>query len=134
MTVVNDWRKTTQDLAPLTHTSTPRGQYDLYPGFSVGAGKIDVGFDALAAKLTTASKTGTPNPVVIAVLGLYLQGGSRREIARRLGVSEATVRNYVGVVYGVFGIGSVGFDSTGARMQVLWNQCVALGFVASTAV
>ena len=54
MTVVNDWRKTTQDLAPLTHTSTPRGQYDLYPGFSVGAGKIDVGFDALAATVAGA--------------------------------------------------------------------------------
>ena len=54
MTVANEWRKTTQDLAPLTHTPTPRGHYDLYPGFPVGAGKIDVGYDALATAIAGA--------------------------------------------------------------------------------
>lgn len=47
----NEWRKTTQDLMPAQITPTPPGHYDLYPGFPVGAGQIEVGFDALAARL-----------------------------------------------------------------------------------
>ncbi len=45
------WRKTTQALAPSMHTPTPVGQYDIYPGFPVGSGKIELGYDALAEKL-----------------------------------------------------------------------------------
>jgi mannose-6-phosphate isomerase class I len=45
------WRKTTQALAPARHAPTAAGQYDIYPGFPVGSGKIELGFDALAAKL-----------------------------------------------------------------------------------
>jgi mannose-6-phosphate isomerase class I len=45
-------RKTTQVLAPAQHTPTAPGQYDIYPGFPVGSGKIAVGYDALAAKLS----------------------------------------------------------------------------------
>lgn len=54
MTIPTPWRETSQDLAPLTHAPTPRGQYDLYPGFPVGEGKIDVGFAALAAAIADA--------------------------------------------------------------------------------
>jgi mannose-6-phosphate isomerase class I len=45
------WRKTSQILAPAQHTPTPTGQYDLYPGYPVGSGKIVLGYDALAANL-----------------------------------------------------------------------------------
>lgn len=45
-------RKTTQMLAPARHTPTPPGQYDVYPGFPIGSGKIELGYDALAAKLS----------------------------------------------------------------------------------
>lgn len=45
------WRKTTQLLAPARHTPTPFGQYDVYPGFPIGGGKIELGYDALAARL-----------------------------------------------------------------------------------
>lgn len=45
------WRKTTQALLPATHPPAPAGQYDLYPGFPVGAGKIELGWDGLAAQL-----------------------------------------------------------------------------------
>lgn len=44
-------RKTTQLLAPIEHTPLPSGQYDIYPGFPVGAGKIEMGYSALAEKL-----------------------------------------------------------------------------------
>ena len=45
-------RKTTQVLAPARHKPTPPGQYDVYPGFPIGSGKIAVGYDALAASLS----------------------------------------------------------------------------------
>jgi mannose-6-phosphate isomerase class I len=44
-------RKTTQDLLPRQHTPTTPGQYDIYPGFSIGSHKIFSGFDELAPKL-----------------------------------------------------------------------------------
>ncbi|MBI1294365.1 hypothetical protein GC175_05335 [bacterium] len=51
MMLPNTWRKTTQDLAPSVHTATETGAYDLYPGFSVGDGKIHAGFQSLAERL-----------------------------------------------------------------------------------
>jgi mannose-6-phosphate isomerase class I len=45
------YRKTTQRLAPAFHQPTLPGQYDLYPGFPIGPGKIVLGFEALAQKL-----------------------------------------------------------------------------------
>ncbi len=44
-------RKTTQDLAPVTHQPTEAGQYDVYPAFPVGDGRIGTGFDILAAQI-----------------------------------------------------------------------------------
>lgn len=44
-------RDTTQDLAPLRHQTTPPGQYDIYPAFPIGSGKIACGFDRLAEQL-----------------------------------------------------------------------------------
>ena len=46
-----EWRKTTQDLAPVNHKPVAIGQYDLYPGFLIGDGKISLSFDGLAAEL-----------------------------------------------------------------------------------
>lgn len=47
----NSFRKTSQQLAPAQHAPLPAGQYDIYPGFDIGSGKIDAGYDALAQKL-----------------------------------------------------------------------------------
>jgi mannose-6-phosphate isomerase class I len=44
-------RKTTQALAPARRQAVPDGQYDIYPGFDVGRGKIDLGWAALAGAL-----------------------------------------------------------------------------------
>ncbi|GAB5535560.1 MAG: hypothetical protein Rubg2KO_18090 [Rubricoccaceae bacterium] len=44
----SSWRKTAQRLAPATHSPAEPGQYDLYPCFPVGSGKISLGTDALA--------------------------------------------------------------------------------------
>ncbi|MFN8470968.1 MAG: class I mannose-6-phosphate isomerase [Anaerolineae bacterium] len=51
MTLPTPWRKTSQDLAPLTWQPPSPGIYDPYPAFPVGPGKIEVGHDALAARL-----------------------------------------------------------------------------------
>lgn len=44
-------RKSTQAVAPAHHKPTPKGQYDIYPCFPVGKGKIDIGFQSLAKRL-----------------------------------------------------------------------------------
>ncbi len=48
MSLPTAWRKTSQDLAPLTWQPPPSGIYDPYPAFPVGEGKIGAGCDALA--------------------------------------------------------------------------------------
>ncbi|MEO8166884.1 MAG: hypothetical protein ABI623_01465 [bacterium] len=48
------FRKTTQSLAPLLHPSLAPGQYDIYPGFPLGPGKIISGFDSLAETIISS--------------------------------------------------------------------------------
>ncbi|GHT66535.1 hypothetical protein FACS189452_02600 [Bacteroidia bacterium] len=43
------WRKTQQFLAPAKAMPTAKGQYDIYPAFPVGSGKIKQGAETLAA-------------------------------------------------------------------------------------
>ncbi len=45
------WRKTSQLLAPIQHTPTPAGQYDLYPAYPIVDGNIVLGYEALAARI-----------------------------------------------------------------------------------
>lgn len=53
-----DFRKSAQFLMPSGHVPTPPGEYDIYPGFDIGSGKIGLGFPALAEKIA-------PHPRVI---------------------------------------------------------------------
>ena len=48
------WRRSAQHLMPAAPPPTPEGQYNLYPSFPIGAGKIDNGFDALAEAIGAA--------------------------------------------------------------------------------
>jgi len=45
------FRKTTQTLAPVRHQPATEGQYDIYPSFDIGPGKIQLGIAALAQTL-----------------------------------------------------------------------------------
>ncbi|MBW7882258.1 MAG: class I mannose-6-phosphate isomerase [Caldilineaceae bacterium] len=54
MSLPTPWRKTTQHLMPGRRQSAAPGQYDIYPSFSLGAGAIEGGFDALALLLARA--------------------------------------------------------------------------------
>ncbi len=48
---MDSYRNTQQFLAPGHHIPGPKGEYEIYPSFPIGAGKIDIGFAALAHKL-----------------------------------------------------------------------------------
>jgi mannose-6-phosphate isomerase class I len=48
------FRKTSQHLLPAARPAPPAGQYDIYPAFPLGPGQIELGFDALAARLAGA--------------------------------------------------------------------------------
>ncbi len=54
MTLPNPWRKTTQHLMPSRRQETMDGRYDIYPTYSLGDGKIEAGFAALAERLAGA--------------------------------------------------------------------------------
>lgn len=49
-------RTTAQHLAPVRRLPTPPGQYDIYPAFPLGGGKIETGYEALAAHLAAAQR------------------------------------------------------------------------------
>lgn len=46
------WRKSCQPLPPRMRTPSPHGHYDIYPGFPLPTGKLEVGFSALADRLS----------------------------------------------------------------------------------
>jgi mannose-6-phosphate isomerase class I len=48
-------RKSTQPLLPLLKTTTPAGQYDIYPAFPIGSGKLFTGYDELAERISDHS-------------------------------------------------------------------------------
>lgn len=52
----NPWRKTTQHLMPSRRVETAPGHYNIYPSFALGAGQVEAGFDALAARLAGAGQ------------------------------------------------------------------------------
>jgi glucokinase len=45
------WRKTEQFLAPVFHSTASEGNYDIYPSFPIGSGKIKFGFEKIADEL-----------------------------------------------------------------------------------
>ena len=49
------FRKTTQDLMPAQVSTTPLGEYNIYPGFPIEEGKIWSGYRELAEKIRSAS-------------------------------------------------------------------------------
>lgn len=62
------------------------------------------GLPRLCQILTTAEKRNTPNPTLVAVFGLHVDGATREEIVDRLGISGAAVRNYITLIYRIFNL------------------------------
>ena len=53
---MSEYRKTSQPLLPKIHKPSPPGQYDMYPVYSLSAGKIEHGFLQLASHLSGHSQ------------------------------------------------------------------------------
>jgi hypothetical protein len=86
-------------------------------------------YTELENELMTASNRLNPNPTIIAVLGLYLKGLTRTEIAHELGCSMENVRNYITTIYNHFGLPAYRFRGRTARRQKLIDIAQARGFI-----
>ena len=58
---MTEFRRTTQPPAPARHAPGRAGEYDIFPSFPVGPGKIALGFDALAEAIIASGR-----PLVLA--------------------------------------------------------------------
>lgn len=86
-------------------------------------------FDELRQWLAWGDKQPRPDPRLAAVLGLYLQGHSTREMAARLGCPDTTVRAGITRLYQIFGLAAADFPGRKARKAELLRQAVAAGYV-----
>ncbi len=86
-------------------------------------------YPRLERELMTAMRRPKPNPTLIAVFGLYVNGVVREEIAERLDCSLAGVRNYITTIYEHFGVEMEGSKTRRARWQRLVTVVKERGFV-----
>lgn len=86
-------------------------------------------YPRLEQELMTAMRRPKPNPTLIAVFGLYVNGVSREEIAEQLECSLPGVRNYITAIYEHFGVGTDGFKTRRARWQRLVGAVRVRGLV-----
>jgi len=86
------------------------------------------GLPALCQMLTTAERRNRPNPTLIAVFGLHIHGASRKQIADQLGISEAAVRNYITLIYKIFGL-TYDPKYRGARLKMLRELARQAGLI-----
>ena len=83
----------------------------------------------LAMLLRTAEERNATNPTLIAVFSLYVRGVTRPVIAESLGLSEASVRNYISHLYKLFQLSYDPAQRAMRRQQLHALACQA-GFVA----
>jgi tetratricopeptide (TPR) repeat protein len=83
---------------------------------------LPAAYPRLEQALMTAAHHPKPNPTLLAVFGLYVNGVDRDEIAEQLGCSLPTVRNYITAIYEYFGLKAKDFATRRAR----WKALVAL--------
>lgn len=89
-----------------------------------------VAYARLERKLMTAMRHPKPNPTLIAVFGLYINGVAREEIAELLDCSLPGVRNYITVIYEHFEVRTESFKTRRARWQKLVTVVRSQGFAA----
>ena len=112
----------------LAHVADARVRRVLEELFNAGHLRRD-GFLRLQERLITAQQRRTVNPTAVAVFGLYVHGVPRDEIAERLGLSVASVRNYITLFYQVFDLPKGEFVGTRARRRALREVAEGEGFV-----
>jgi len=87
-------------------------------------------FTQLQTKLTTANHQQRPNPVLIAVFGLYLHHYPQPVIAAKLGRAQTSIRNYITTIYQIFELPQHEFPSPGERKRRLTSLAIQNGFIA----
>ena len=87
------------------------------------------GLAQLRQRLMTAQQRKTPNPTLLSIFALYVNGYTRAEIANRLDCSVATVRNYINLLYHIFDLPSEDFEHRRDRQRQLAECARELGYV-----
>ncbi|HRW06878.1 MAG TPA: hypothetical protein P5121_17370 [Caldilineaceae bacterium] len=90
---------------------------------------LRTGFAQLQKTLTTANHQQRPNPVLIAVFGLYLHDYPTAAIADKLGRSQPSVRNYITTIYQIFDLPRQQFSSPLLRKRQLAAMARRHGFI-----
>lgn len=83
----------------------------------------------LQTRFTTAQQRNRPNPVLLAVFGLYLGGATVKEIAAQLQRAPSSIRNYITQIYQIFELDADAFPSLHARRTRLVQLAAERGFV-----
>ena len=90
---------------------------------------LPAAYPRLEQALMTAAHHPKPNPTLLAVFGLYVNGIDREEIAEQLGCSLPTVRNYITAIYEYFGLKANDFVTRRARWKQLVTRAKECGFI-----
>ncbi|MEZ4713941.1 MAG: hypothetical protein R3A44_42545 [Caldilineaceae bacterium] len=90
---------------------------------------IPAAFLRLEQELMTATHRQKPNPTLLAVFGLYVNGASRAEIAEELACSASNVRNYITAIYEHFDLEAGEYSSRRVRWRSLVEKAREQGFV-----
>ncbi len=87
------------------------------------------GLARLTQLLLTAQQRKTPNPTLLTVFALYVNGYPRAEIAEKIGCSVASVRNYINLLYHIFEIPNEGFQHRRDRQKQFAELARTQGFI-----
>ncbi|MFM7581726.1 MAG: LuxR C-terminal-related transcriptional regulator [Caldilinea sp.] len=87
----------------------------------------------LTSLLMTAEQRNSPNPTLVAVFGLFVQGLSRKEIAAQLHLSTPTVRNYINHIFKSFEL-PYNPAERDVRRQQLRARALAAGYIGAETV
>ena len=87
----------------------------------------------LTSLLMTAEQRKSPNPTLVAVFGLFVQGVSRKEIAAQLHLSTPTVRNYINHIFKSFDL-PYNPAERDVRRQQLRARALAAGYIGAETV
>ncbi|MEZ4727698.1 MAG: hypothetical protein R3E79_11260 [Caldilineaceae bacterium] len=86
-------------------------------------------YPVLERELMTAPQRQLPNPTIVAVFGLYVNGFTRNDIAKRLACSMENVRNYITAIYQYFGLPAHHYKGREIRRQKLIELARVRGFI-----
>ncbi|MCB0111745.1 MAG: response regulator transcription factor, partial [Caldilineaceae bacterium] len=83
---------------------------------------------------TTAQRRGRPNPVLLAVFGLYLDGATVKEIAQTLQRAPSSIRNYITLIYQIFELEADDYPSLQVRRSHLVELARIRGLTPSATI